>query len=346
MSSLRLSLMVERGGCSAKLAPKTLDDLLRRVPLPRPPEIIVGAETHDDAGVYRLPDGTLLVQTTDFFPPMVDDPGDFGRVAAANALSDVYAMGGRPLTALSLVMFPSLILPETVLVDMLNGAAQKVAEAGAVILGGHTLDDHPLKFGLAVTGVVSEECLVTNAGAKPGDLLVLSKALGTGVLCGARRADLIDEAAVRPAIDSMTTLNRAAASAMCAAGVRGATDVTGFGLLGHAYRFADGSDVTFRLESQALPVLPGVLDLLRKGAIPGGCMRNLDFIREHTAFLPSLSDERKWLALDPQTSGGLLMAVCPERLDDLLSALKESGCTISSVIGEVLPPGMKRLLLA
>ncbi len=343
---IRLSRTVEQGGCSAKLGPKDLERVLSKTPLPTHPNIVVGAETHDDAGVFRLPDGSYMIQTTDFFPPMVDDPFDFGQVAAANALSDVYAMGGRPITALSLVMWPSKSLPLESLPDMLGGAISKVEEAGAVILGGHTIDDEPVKFGLAVTGLVEPEKLVTNSGARPGQKLVLSKPLGTAILTGAFKVELIDEAEVRPAIRSMTTLNDKAALRMTEFGVKGGTDVTGFGLLGHAYRMANASAVTFRIESAALPELPRARELIEMGVIPGGCMRNLDFVRDHIAFLPSLLSVNKWLALDPQTSGGLLMAVDAERADALVAALHADGLTDATVIGEVHPPGEKRILLA
>ncbi len=343
---VRLANTVEAGGCSAKLGPKQLGEILAQVPLMQHADIIVGAESHDDAGVLRLADGQYLIATTDFFPPMVDDPYEFGQVAAANALSDVYAMGGKPLYALSLVMFPSKQFDDEVLVAMLKGGADKAREAGCLILGGHTIDDAPIKYGLAITGIVTPELLVTNAGARPGDVLVLTKPLGTSILAGARKADLIDEAGMHPAIVSMTTLNDIGARHMNRVAAHGATDITGFGLLGHAFRFADASKVTFRIESSRLPVLPGALDLVSMGVIPGGCMRNLEFIREHTVFLPSLTAERKWLCLDPQTSGGLLIAVAPDRADTLVAGLKNDGMLESRIVGEVHPPGEKRLLLA
>ncbi len=346
MATIRLATTVEAGGCSAKLDPKTLESVLRSVELPRNDKLIVGAETHDDAGVYRLEDGSYMIQTTDFFPPMVDDPYEFGQVAAANALSDIYAMGGRALTALSLVMFPSKELPLDYLPHMLQGGTSKVVEAGALVLGGHTLDDTPLKFGLAVTGLVEPDKLVTNQGAKPGDLLVLSKGLGTGILTGARKVDLIDETDVRPAIESMTTLNRSACETMQRFGVKGATDITGFGLLGHAYRFADASKVSFRLTSKDFPVLPKALDLIDMGVIPGGCMRNLGFVKEQMVELPSLQSRRKWLALDPQTSGGLLMSVAESKAEGLVRALHDEGLRQAAVVGEVLQTGEARLLLA
>lgn len=343
---IRLAQTVEAGGCSAKLSPKDLEHILGQVPLPTHPDLIVGAQTHDDAGVLRLRDDIYLVQTTDFFPPMVDDAFTFGQVAAANALSDIYAMGGTALCALSLVMFPSKQLPSEYLVEMLKGGTNKIVEAGALILGGHTIDDSPVKYGLAVSGLVRPDQLVTNAGARPGDMLILTKALGTSILTGAHKVDLIDDQQVQPAIDSMITLNKKAAEIMVKNGIKGGTDITGFGLLGHAYRFADASGVTLRIESKTLPCLPGVLELIDQGVVPGGCMRNLDFIKEQTAFLPSLTDRFKWLCLDPQTSGGLLMAVPPTRVEALLEELHRHEMTQARVIGEVLQPGSKPLLLA
>lgn len=338
--------MVEAGGCSAKLSPKALGLLISQVKLPDHPDIIIGAETHDDAGVIRRPSGEYLIQTTDFFPPMVDDPYQFGQVAAANALSDIYAMGGRPISALNLVMFPSGQLDSEILVEVLKGGQSKIEEAGCLLLGGHTIDDSPLKYGLAVTGEARPDELVTNAAARPGDILLLTKALGTAILTGARKVDLIGEAEVEPAIRSMISLNDKASELMVKHGVLGATDVTGFGLLGHAYRFADASDVTFRIESQNLPQLPGALELISRGAIPGGAMRNLEFVREQSAFLPSLDADLKWLALDPQTSGGLLMAVNSDKVDGILADLQAAGIGEACIVGQVMAPGEKRLLIA
>lgn len=343
---IRLAQTVEAGGCSAKLSPKELDILLRQVPLPASDDLIVGAESHDDAGVLRMADGSYLIQTTDFFPPMVDSPYDFGQVAAANALSDIYAMGGRALSALNLVMFPSQQLPLEYLVEVLKGGTSKIVESEALILGGHTIDDSPLKYGLAVTGLVTPDNLVTNAGARPGDVLILTKPLGTSILTGAHKVDLIDDSQVQPAIKSMVTLNKISAEQMVTIGVKGATDVTGFGLLGHAFRFASASHVTFRLETKKLPVLPGVLALIELGVIPGGCMRNLEFVQDQVQFLPSLENRYKWLTLDPQTSGGLLISVPEEKAELLLHRLHENGIEDASVIGEVFQPGDKKLLVA
>jgi len=343
---IRLAQLVEAGGCSAKLSPADLEKVLGTVPLPEHPDIIVGSQTHDDAGVLRMKDGTYMIQTTDFFPPMVDNPYEFGQVAAANALSDVYAMGGKPITALSLVMFPSQVLSLDILSQMLKGGSDKADEAGALMMGGHTIDDDIVKYGLAVTGTVDPENLATNANAKIGDKLILTKALGTAVLTGARKVDMISELEVKPAVESMIELNNIACDTMNSYKVKGATDVTGFALLGHSFRFADASDVTFRIESSELPVLPKALELIDLGAIPGGAMRNLAFVKDRVQFLPSLRDNLKWLALDPQTSGGLLISVAADKAEDMLDELKGKGLKYSSIVGEVLHPGDKRVLLA
>lgn len=345
VSEFRLSQTVEAGGCSAKLSPQQLEDILKQVPVKESPNVVVSSKTHDDAGIISLPSGEYLIQTTDFFPPMVDDPFVFGEVAAANALSDVYAMGGKPICAMSLVMFPSQSMDSQILVNMLKGGTKKVEEAGATIIGGHTIDDEPLKYGLAVTGIIKPENLVTNSGAKPGDLLILTKALGTAILTGARKVGLITEKDVQPAIEVMTMLNKTGAEIMVKAGVKAATDITGFGLLGHAYRLASASNVTFRIETKSVPALPGAIDLIKKGGIPGGSMRNLEFVRKHIVFLPSLKDERKWLTLDPQTSGGLLMSVSPVKANKLLSDLQNAGLKDASIIGEVFPAGQKSVLI-
>ncbi|RJO71567.1 MAG: selenide, water dikinase SelD [Myxococcales bacterium] len=344
--TIRLSRLVEQGGCSAKLSPDELERVLKSVPLPSHPDLIVGPETHDDAGVFRLPEGRYLIQTVDFFPPMVDDPFTFGQVAAANALSDVYAMAGVPLTALCLMMFPSRELPTEILAEVLRGGFAKAQEAGALILGGHTLDDSPLKFGMAVTGTVEAAQLATNAAAKPGEVLILTKPLGTAVLTGARKVDLINEEAVQPAIDSMTRLNDTAALCLRQFDLHAATDITGFSLLGHALRFAQASHATFRLDTSRLPLLPGALDLVKMGAIPGGAMRNLKFVAPHSDFLPSLTSERKYLAADPQTSGGLLFSAPESKVDAVLRFLREHGIAEAAVFGEVLPRGEKTLLVA
>jgi selenide, water dikinase len=285
--------------------------------------VLVGRETFDDAGVFVLRDDLALVQTVDFFAPIVDDPYTFGQIAAANALSDVYAMGGEPLTALAIVAFPAGKLPPSVLTEILRGGQDKVREAGAVLIGGHSIIDEELKFGLSVTGQAHPARLLTNATARPGDRLLITKPLGTGLLATAAKEGRLPIEAVSALHSSMGTLNAAASRAALALGVTCATDVTGFGLLGHALNVARGSGVTLRIDGRKLPELPGARELWRTGTRTGGAERN-------EAYLTSLVDAASAdpadlaLALDPQTSGGLLLAVPPGALAGYLSAVPEA----------------------
>ena len=287
------------------------------------PRVLVGRETFDDAGVFLLRDDLALVQTVDFFAPIVDDPYEFGQIAAANALSDVFAMGGEPLTALAIVGFPVGKLPMSVLTDILRGGQDKVREAGAVLVGGHSIIDEELKFGLSITGQADPRKLLTNATAQPGDVLVLTKPLGTGLLATAGkqgRLDASDQEALRV---SMCALNAIASRAALACDVRCATDVTGFGLLGHASHIARASGVTIRIDGRSLPELPQARALWLAGVRTGGAERNESFVTP----LSDLSRARPVdvaLALDPQTSGGLLVAVPPARINDYLSAVAGS----------------------
>ena len=283
--------------------------MLKSVSLPRRPEVLVGMETSDDAGVYLLNETTALIQTVDFITPVVDDPYAFGRIAAANSLSDVYAMGGRPLTAMNIVSFPTCELPLEVLSSVLEGGAQAVAEADAVLLGGHSVDDLELKYGLSVTGVVHPDRIVTNASAKPGELLVLSKPLGTGFVTTAIKGGLASNEATEAAIEVMSRLNAEASEAMLEAGASACTDVTGFGLAGHAFEMAKASGVTIELWIDRLPVVhPHALEYANMGLIPAAAYRNRDFVADH---LHKAFDHHplEMLLYDPQTSGGLLISV-------------------------------------
>jgi selenide, water dikinase len=296
--------------------------------------VLVGIVTSDDAGVYRLNDEIALVQTVDFFTPVVDDPFEFGRIAAANALSDIYAMGATPLTALNIVAYPMESLGGEVLAQILAGGAEAAREAGVAIIGGHTIEDDEPKYGLAVTGTVHPERIVTNAGAKPGDLLFLTKPLGTGVLSSALKKDAIDERAMAPAIASMIALNAGAARAMTTVGVDAATDVTGFGLLGHAGEMARASHARLRITASRVPIFPRVLDLIAVGVMPSGTKKNA---HEHAAFVEfarTVPEAMRLLLSDAQTSGGLLIAVPSERAGALRSALLENGA-LAAEIGQV-----------
>lgn len=297
------------------------------------PRLLVGHETFDDAGVFRLSDDVALVQTVDFFAPIVDDPYDFGQVAAANALSDVYAMGGEPLTALAIAGFPTGRLPLSVLSDILRGGQDKVHEAGGTLVGGHTIIDDEVKFGFAVTGRVHPLRILSNASAQAGEILVLTKALGTGLVATALKQGTASAAHEAAMIASMTHLNRDAARAALAVGARCATDVTGYGLLGHASHIARASGVSLHLRANALPVLPGALEALVAGVRTGGAERNDAFVASHVAW-GSVTTEQRALLVDPQTSGGLLVAVPAGRVPDYLSRVEAS-----VVVGEILPKG-------
>jgi selenide,water dikinase len=301
--------------------------------------VLVGRESFDDAGVFLLRDDLALVQTVDFFAPIVDDPYEFGQIAAANALSDVFAMGGEPLTALAIVGFPVGKLPMSVLTDILRGGQDKVREAGAALVGGHSIIDEELKFGLSVTGQADPRTLLTNAAALAGEVLVLTKPLGTGLLATAAKQSQLDDTGRAALHASMAALNAVASRAALAAGVRCATDVTGFGLLGHASHVARASGVSLRIDARALPELPGARALWRGGIRTGGAERNESFVAPLTDW-SSADAADVALALDPQTSGGLLLTMPPDRAADYLSAVPGS-----VVIGSVEPRGNVLLVL-
>jgi selenide,water dikinase len=303
------------------------------------PNVLVGHATSDDAGVYRISDHLALVQTVDFFTPIVDDPYDFGRIAAANALSDVYAMGGTPITALNVVAFPVEELGTEILARILEGGAAVAAAAGVVILGGHTIKDDEPKYGLAVTGTIAVDRVVTNGGARPGDLLILSKPVGTGILTTARKQDLIDDAALEPAIEQMARLNDRAARAMLAHGVHAATDITGYGVVGHAGEMARASGVALAIDAARVPVFDGVLDLIARNAVPGGTRDNLAEHASFTRYADSVDERHRIVLSDAQTSGGLLIAIRPEGAQGVLNELADLGT--AAIVGTVLdgPPG-------
>lgn len=296
-------------------------------------KLLVGVDTLDDAGVYKISDDLALIQTVDFFTPIVDDPYDFGQIAAANAMSDVYAMGGTPLTAMNIVCFPTKSLELDVLGRILIGGAEKVAEAGALLVGGHTVDDPEPKYGLAVTGVVNPDRLITNSGGRPGDRLILTKPLGTGILSTALKVGLVGEDDVKEAVETMKQLNRSGAEAMQELGIRGATDITGFGLLGHASQFGKASGVSLRFYSSEIPLLPNVMDFAEQGAVPGGTMNNMRHFGPLVTFDSGVSAAMKTILFDPQTSGGLLISVSPDRSNDLLDLLRKKGVASARPVG-------------
>ncbi len=298
------------------------------------PNVLLGIATNDDAGVYKLRDDLAIVQTVDFFTPIVDDPYDFGRIAAANSLSDIYAMGAVPLTALNICAFPLVTLGADVLKAILAGGAAVAIEAGVTILGGHTIEDDEPKYGMSVTGTVHPDKFVRNAGAKVGDVLVLTKAVGTGVLATGLKRGAIDALKMAPAVASMTRLNAHASRAMLAHGAHAATDITGFGLLGHAGELARASGVGLQIVAGAVPILPHALDLVRAGTIPSGTKSNRLEHESFTSFADDLDDGMRILLSDAQTSGGLLIAIAPERLRALQAALRDVG-DLAAEIGVV-----------
>lgn len=309
--------------------------------LPADERLLVGIDTSDDAGVLRLDDRTALILTVDFFSPIVDDPYNFGAIAAVNALSDVYAMGGKPLAALNIAAFPPKE-DKAILRAVLQGGADKVKEAGAVIAGGHSVRDDELKYGLAVVGLVHPDAVIRNAGALPGDRLVLTKPIGTGLLTTARRADAVTAADLEPATSQMLALNRDAAAAMVRVQAHAATDVTGFGLLGHAQEMACASGVGFAIDRAEVPLLARARECATRGFIPAGARNN----RSHFGpFVQGDLTEADWAVLfDPQTSGGLLISVAPAKSDALVSILRDQGIN-AAIIGEVLPEPKARIIL-
>jgi len=302
------------------------------LPQPTDPRVLVGFAGSDDAGVFLIAPDLALVQTVDFFTPIVDDPYDFGRIAAANALSDIYAMGGTPVCALNVAAFPVETCGPAVLADILRGGADIAREAGVSILGGHTIKDEEPKYGMAVTGTIHPSAIVTNAGARPGDALVLTKPLGTGVLGSALKRNSVSAAEIADAVTAMTTLNAAASRAMVAAGASAATDVTGFGLLGHAGELARASGVALRLAAGNVPVFPLARTLAARGVVPSGSRANAIEHARFTRFDAAVPPEIRILLSDAQTSGGLLIAIGPAGLPRLLAELEGSG-TLAAVIG-------------
>lgn len=310
---MRLTQMVERAGCASKLGPTQLSEILKQLPKSTDPNLLVGFETRDDAGVFRISETEALVQTIDYFTPIVDDPYAYGQIAAANALSDVYAMGGRPLTVLNVTCFDPTMAPPDVWVAILRGMYDKTVEAGAVVMGGHSVEDKQPKFGMSVTGIVNPQTVFANTAAKPGDKIYLTKSLGTGIITTAAKFDEAEPEEIAAAIASMSKLNREACELGLAHNVRCATDITGFGLAGHLFNIARGSGVTIEIDSEALPILPGVEKQIGKENTTGGAKKNRDFVSDALSFDGTV----EWLqavVLDPQTSGGLAL-FSPDEID-------------------------------
>lgn len=337
--AVRLTTFAHCAGCASKMGAGDLASALGALPTRTDPRLVVGRETFDDAGIFRITDDLALVQTVDFFAPIVDDPYDYGQIAATNALSDVYAMGGQPLTALNIVSFPKGDLPMEVLTEILRGGQDKVHEAAAFIVGGHTVIGE-LKYGLSVTGRAHPSFLLTNAGARQGDRLVLTKPIGTGILTTAAKRQLIGRDDMLDALTAMKTLNGTASRAALAVGSRCATDITGFSLLGHASHIARASKVTLGINVRDVPIFAGTREALRKGAGTDGAKRNREYLTDLVK-RSSVSDEDFAILTDPQTSGGLLVAVSPAKVASYLSRVPGA-----VEIGEVTAAGDRAIVLS
>lgn len=337
--TIRLTEFADCAGCASKMGAADLSAVLGDLPGRSDPRLVVGRETFDDAGIFKVSEEIALVQTVDFFAPIVDDPYEYGQIAAANALSDVYAMGGQPLTAMNIMSFPKADLPLQVMTEILRGGQDKVHEAGAFIVGGHTVIGE-LKYGLSVTGQAHPAFLLTNAGAKAGDKLVLTKPIGTGILTTAAKRRLVGRDDMLDALDAMKTLNGAASRAALAVGCRCATDVTGFSLLGHASHIARASGVSLRVNVAAVPIFRAARQALRKGGSNDGANRNREYL---TGLVDrgSSADEDFAILTDPQTSGGLLAAIPPAKLASFLSRVPGA-----AEIGEVEPKGERPITLS
>jgi selenide,water dikinase len=327
--------LVEYGGCSAKIPAIQLEEILKSLPIPFDPNILVDIDTHDDAGVYRINDDLALVFTTDFFPPVCSDPYEFGQIAAANSISDVYAMGGDPVLALNIVMFPAKGLPLEAYAEMLKGGFDKASEAGVRIIGGHTIDDTPPKYGLAVVGFVHPGKIMTNAGARPGDKLILTKPLGTGVIMAGQRMGIADKADIEEANRQMKLLNKTGAEVMKKYGIRGATDITGFGLAGHALKMARASKVSVNINMKDVPLIGKTYNLVDEGCIPGASFRNLEYCEQDAFFAADLDYNLKMITFDAQTSGGLLMSVPEDKTEAVISDLNSACLESAAIIGDV-----------
>ncbi len=331
-----LTTLASCGGCAAKLSPQDLAQVLSRLPGITDPNVLIGTATADDAAVYRLNDDLAIVQTVDFFTPVVDDPYSYGQITAANALSDIYAMGAEPLFALNIVGFPAASQPLEVLAKILQGGADKAAEAGISIIGGHTIIDAEPKYGLAVTAVIHPGKVISNAGARAGDRLILTKPLGTGIITAALKQGKVSAAGLAEATRIMATLNKAAAAAMVTVGAHACTDVTGFGLLGHLREVAGGSGVGAVIHVNRVPVIEGAWDLVRQGIVPGSSRRNLEFLRDQLDVADGVGEDALLLLADAQTSGGLLIAVPAEKVEQLKAELARNQVPLFAEIGSIV----------
>ena len=340
--SFDLLSTVEQGGCSAKLPPQQLDELLKGLTNQTHPNLLVGAENHDDASVWKINNDTAIIQTTDFFPPICSDPFEFGQIAATNALSDVFAMGGKAISALNIVMFPSSKIDIGVLREILQGGFQKTTEAGAILTGGHTLDDDIPKYGLAVTGTIHPDKIISNDQAKEGDLLILTKPIGSGTIIAGHKLGETKQSDYQEALNTMKALNNQSADLMQKYSVKSCTDITGFGLAGHTYKMAKASKVTIKLNAESVPLLQGAYDLTDLGCIPSSSFRNYSYLKDDLNINSLINYNLKMLMFDAQTSGGIMMSVSPDKKDTIINDFLKIGIK-AIVIGEVIKEMDKRL---
>jgi len=338
-AQVQLTKLVENAGCASKIDQAFLKQALKDLPAVNDPRVLVGVPAGDDAGIYDMGDGTALVQTVDVFTPSVDDPYTFGLVAAANSVSDVYAMGGTPMTAVSVLGFPVRKVPDKVMREILCGGIDKMNEAGTAIIGGHSINDSEIKAGFAVTGIIDKDKIVTNAGARKGDVLVLTKPLGTGIVAFAAQIGRANERSVEAATESMTALNKNASQLMVKFGAHACTDVTGFSLCGHLAEMALSSGVDVEIVWDHIPLFPGVLEYAAAGILPGAIERNRESCGQRIIAAESLPQEMVDICYDAQTSGGLLIAIADSNVDDFLKALHSEGVRDATVIGRVLGKG-------
>ncbi len=336
---VQLTKLVEKAGCASKIDQAFLKHVLKDLPPVDDPRVLVGVPAGDDAGIYDMGDGTALVQTVDVFTPSVDDPYTFGQVAAANSLSDIYAMGGTPITAVSVLGFPVRKVPDRVMNEILSGGIEKMNEAGTAIIGGHSINDSEIKAGFAVTGMIDKDKIITNAGARKGDVLILTKPLGTGIIAFAAQIGRADEKSVKAATGSMTTLNKNASQLMVEFGAHACTDVTGFSLCGHLAEMALSSGVDVEVLWDNIPLFPGVLEYAAAGILPGAIERNKESCSECIIADESMPQEMVDICYDAQTSGGLLIAIAENKVDDFLKALHSKGIKTAAVIGKVIGKG-------
>ena len=321
-TKIKLTDFSTKGGCGCKISPQYLNNILSNsVSFPKDENLLVGFENSDDAGVYKINEDLAIVQTVDFFTPIVDDPYEFGQIAATNALSDIYAMGGQPKTALNLVSFPTSTLPMDVLSSILEGSASKVLEAGATVVGGHSIDDNEPKFGLSVTGFVNPNKYFENNGANVGDILILTKPIGVGIITTAVKRKVLKPGQEKEAIRYMTTLNKYASEILADFTPSAVTDVTGFGLIGHSYEMAKASNVSFNINYKDVPILNNTIDLAKKGIIPGGTKNNYNWLVDKVNFSGDLSDYEKYIMCDAVTSGGLLISINPSEAKSFIEKM-------------------------